>query len=84
MARSDPDRRFRLEAIDTLTFIINYGKKEQVQESRTLLMQLSQSKDVVIAPFARWALKEKPSIRALEDRGRTQGGLFSFFYTLFK
>jgi hypothetical protein len=38
----------------------------------------------MIAPIARWALKEKPDIRALEDRVGPQGGLFSFFYTLFK
>jgi hypothetical protein len=57
---------------------------EQVQESRTLLMQLSQSKDVVIAQNACWALKEKPGIRALEERGRPQGGTLSFFYNLFK
>jgi hypothetical protein len=84
MARSDPDRRFRLEAIDTLIFIINYGKKDQVQESSNLLLQLSQSKDVVIARIAHWALKEKPGIRALEERGRPQGGTISFFYNLFK
>jgi len=37
----------------------------------------------MIALIARWALKEKLDIQALEERRRTQGGLFSFFYTLF-
>jgi hypothetical protein len=76
MASSAPDRRFRLEAIFTLSYIIHYGTLKQIGESVKLLRTLSKSDDQIIAVSANFALKNRPGLEELDERNKPRPGMF--------
>jgi hypothetical protein len=60
-ARSASDRRFRLEAIVTLSFIHHMGTSEQHSKTAELFEELAGSPDDSISTTARWALETEPN-----------------------
>lgn len=60
-AASAPDRRFRLEALVTLSFIHHMGTSDQRSRTAKLFEELAASPDEEIATTARWALETEPN-----------------------
>ena len=66
MARNQPDRRFRVEAILGLNVVRFMGTESQKERATSLLTELSSSEDPVLSDFARWSLETEPSPELLE------------------
>lgn len=65
-ARSDHDRRFRLEAMLTLNYVVHLGPSSQRAMATDLLEEMTTSDDAVIATTAEWALQTEPNLDYLE------------------
>jgi len=66
-AASDPDRRFRLEAILSLGVVHFEGTREQRRESAELLDRLAADDDIWIANFAEAARTTPPDLSEFTD-----------------
>lgn len=67
MARNQPDRRFRVEAILGLNVVRFMGTESQKQRAASLLTELSTLEDPVLSELARWSLENEPRPELLED-----------------
>ena len=67
MARNEPDRRFRAEAILQFNLVRWMGTESQQQRAIELLTELSDLDDPVLSKTARWALETPPTPEQLED-----------------
>jgi len=56
IALDGPDRRFRLEACGSLSFIATFGSEVQSKQAKQVLEVLADSQDTVVASNARWHL----------------------------
>jgi hypothetical protein len=67
MARNQPGRRFRAEAILQLNVVRWLGTEAQQQRAIELLTELRDLDDPVLSETARWSLETKPTPEQLED-----------------
>jgi hypothetical protein len=67
MARNQPDRRFRAEAILQLNFVRWLGTEAQQQRVIELLTELRDLDDPVLSETARWSLETKPTPEQIEE-----------------
>jgi hypothetical protein len=67
MARNQPDRRFRVEAILALNVVGFMGTEPQKERAVSLLTELSTLEDPVLADFARRSLEDEPRPELLEE-----------------
>ena len=59
-AKTDPDRRFRSEAIIEVGFVAHLGSSSQRQRAREVLAELSLEDDPIIAGHASWVASHPP------------------------
>jgi hypothetical protein len=67
IARNQPDRRFRAEAIIHLNLVRVMGTGEQKERAVSLLTELSGSEDEVISETARYSLEYEPQPSLIQD-----------------
>jgi hypothetical protein len=67
LARNQPDRRFRAEAIIHLNLVRAMGTESQRERVVSLLAELSELDDPVLSETARYALENEPTPELLED-----------------
>jgi hypothetical protein len=67
MARNQPDRRFRAEAIIHLNLVRIMGTESQKERAVALLTELSDSEDPVISETARYSLENELPTGLLEE-----------------
>jgi hypothetical protein len=67
IARNQPDRRFRAEAIIHLSLVRIMGTESQKERAVSLLTELSSSEDAVLSETARYSLENELPTGLLED-----------------
>jgi hypothetical protein len=67
MARNQPDRRFRAEAMLQLNVVRFMGTETQQERAASLLTELSTVEDPVLSETARWSLETEPHPEDLEE-----------------
>jgi hypothetical protein len=67
MARNQPDRRFRIEAILQLNVVRFMGTESQKERAVSFLTELSGVEDPVISESARWSLETEPNPERLDE-----------------
>jgi len=67
MARNQPDRRFRIEAILQLNVVRFMGTESQKERVVSFLTELSALEDPVLSETARWSLETEPRPEHLEE-----------------
>jgi len=67
MARNQPDRRFRVEAILELNVVRFMGTESQQERVVSFLTELSALEDPVLSESARWSLENEPTPELLEE-----------------
>jgi hypothetical protein len=67
MARGQPDRRFRAEAVMHLNLVRVMGTESQRERVVLLLTELSELDDHVLSETARYALENEPTPQLLEE-----------------
>lgn len=65
-ARDEQDRRFRLEAMLTLNYVVHLGPSSQRSTTTDLLEEMTESDDPVVAATAHWAMDTEPNLEYLE------------------
>jgi hypothetical protein len=67
MARNQPDRRFRAEAILELNVVRFMGTESQKETVISFLTEMSALEDPVLSETARWSLENEPNPDRLEE-----------------
>jgi hypothetical protein len=67
IARNQPDRRFRAEAILELNLVRFMGKEPQKERVVSFLTEMSALEDPVLSETARWSLETQPQPDRLEE-----------------
>lgn len=67
LAVSAPERRFRGEGILHLGVVAHLGIAEQGAKARATLVELSASKDPIVAHLASWSLTHAPTAELIEE-----------------
>jgi hypothetical protein len=67
MARNQPDRRFRVEAILELNVVRYLGTESQQERVVSFLSELSALEDPILSESARWSLETEPHPDRLEE-----------------
>jgi hypothetical protein len=67
IARNQPDRRFRAEAILELNLVRFMGKEPQKERVVSFLTEMSALEDPVLSETARWSLETEPQPDHLEE-----------------
>ncbi len=65
VAKGDPDRRFRCEAIIELNVVRSLGTKAQQERASGLLAELAVERDPIVAATAVWSRDTQMSAEAL-------------------